>query len=232
METEKIRIGNIPAILYGTKSEKLFIFVHGRHSKKEEAESFANIVNNNGYQVFSFDLPQHGERINEKYDCTIQNGIHDLIKIYTFVQQEYKYISLYACSLGVYFSLSAYQNIQLEKCLFVSPVLDMEKLIKNIMKWSNVSERELKNESKIETSIGETLSWDYYEFVKKNPIKKWNKETFILYGENDNITEKDVIDNFVEVNKCNLDIMKKGEHYFHTIDQINYLQNWIKKIIE
>jgi hypothetical protein len=90
----------------------------------------------------------------------------------------------------------------------------------------------LKEKKEIKTSFGETLSWNYYEFVQKNPIKKWDNKTFILYGENDNITEKCVLNSFVEKYNCNLEILKNGEHYFHTIEQLDYLNKWLEKIIE
>jgi alpha-beta hydrolase superfamily lysophospholipase len=54
----KLQIENIPAILYGADSKKLYLFVHGRYSEKEEAENFANVTTNAGYQVLSFDLPE------------------------------------------------------------------------------------------------------------------------------------------------------------------------------
>jgi esterase/lipase len=232
MKKEKIKIGNIPALLYGTSSQKLYIFVHGRYGKKEDADSFAAMAAKIGYQTISFDLPEHGERKDEEYRCTIQNGIHDLKEIYSFFQNKYRSFSLFACSLGAYFSLSAYQNVKFEKCLFLSPVLDMERLIQNMMRKSNVSEEELKEKMKIETSFGETLSWDYYEFVRNNPIEKWDNKTFILYGENDNITEKSILDSFVKKYNCNLEVLKNGEHWFHTVEQSNYLENWIQRIIE
>lgn len=229
MKKEYLKIGNIPALLYGAKSEKLYIFVHGRYGKKEDADNFAAIVVDAGYQVLSFDLPEHGERANEEYRCTIQNGIHDLKEIYSFAQNKYKRFSLFACSLGAYFSLSAYQDVDFEKCLFLSPVVDMKRLIENMMRGSNVSEEVLREKSEIETTFGETLSWDYYEFVRNNPIKEWNSKTFILYGENDNITEKDIIENFAEKYNCDLEIVPNGEHWFHTAEQLNCLENWIRK---
>ncbi|MDH6314271.1 fermentation-respiration switch protein FrsA (DUF1100 family) [Parabacteroides sp. PFB2-10] len=73
---EKIKINNIPAILYGSASDKLYLYVHGKQSRKEEAEHFANIAKKSGYQVLSFDLPEHGERAFEQYSCTAQNGVH------------------------------------------------------------------------------------------------------------------------------------------------------------
>ena len=54
-------------------------------SQKEEAEGFAEIAIRKGYQVLSFDLPEHGERKNKNYRCTAQNGVLDLQIISKFV---------------------------------------------------------------------------------------------------------------------------------------------------
>lgn len=229
---EKIQINNIPAILYGSASDKLYLYVHGKHSKKEEAEHFANMAEKSGFQVLSFDLPEHGERANEQYPCTIQNGVHDLNEVYSFIKDKYNCMSLYACSLGAYFSLLAYQNKVFDRCLFLSPILDMERLIQNMMKWANISEEELKKKEEYETSFGEMLSWDYYKYVQNNPIVKWNSLTYILYGENDNLTERCVLDSFSTKNDCMVDVMPNGEHYFHTKEQLDYLENWLEKVIE
>lgn len=231
MIKRKLQIENIPAILYGPDSDKLYLFVHGKCSKKEEAEDFANMATSLGFQVLSFDLPEHGERESQQYKCTVQNGTHDLAVIYTYINKKYKVISLYACSLGAYFSLVAYQDIKFSNCLFVSPILDMEKLIQNMIKWANISEKELKEKGEIDTSFGETLSWDYYQYVRNHPIKKWNNKTSILYGENDKLTEKYVIKSFVEKYNCQIDVMIGGEHYFHTPDQLSYLDDWIRKVV-
>ena len=50
-----------------------------------------------------------------------------------------KEINVFACSMGAYFSLLAYQNDVLEKALFLSPVVNMERIIENMMKWFNVT---------------------------------------------------------------------------------------------
>ena len=41
--------------------EKVYIHVHGKMSRKEYAEAFAEIAEKKGYQTISFDLPEHGE---------------------------------------------------------------------------------------------------------------------------------------------------------------------------
>ena len=74
MIANKIEIGNIPVIVWGEKSKKVYLFVHGKMSSKESAKTFAKIASQKGYQTISFDLPQHGERQDQKYRCDIWNG--------------------------------------------------------------------------------------------------------------------------------------------------------------
>ena len=132
MRKERFQINHIPAVLYGEKSSKLYLFVHGRQSYKEEAVQFAQIIKTYGYQVLSFDFPEHGERKNEKTQFTVQNCVSDLNTVMKSIIASYNNISLYACSIGAYFSLIAFKEIHFNKCLFVSPILDMERLIHNM----------------------------------------------------------------------------------------------------
>lgn len=84
--------------------------------------------------------------------------------------------------MGAYFSLLAYKDEDIKNSLFLSPVVNMKVIIDNMMLWSNTTEKELEEKQEIKTNFGQTLYWDYYKYVKENPIVNWNKETFILYG--------------------------------------------------
>ena len=121
-------------------------------------------------------------------------------------------------------------NNPIKKAMFISPIVDMEKLILDMMAWSNVSEEQLYKEKVIATSFGETLSWEYLSYVRNNPIV-WNIPTGILYAENDNMTSMDTIMKFANKIGANLTVMKNGEHWFHTEEQIIFLDNWFKKFI-
>lgn len=231
MKSERIEINKIPAIVWGEKSEKIYIFVHGKKSYKEEAEFFAKIATAKNYQVLSFDLPEHGERKNENYPCDIWNGVSDLNTIWNYVEQRWSNISLFANSLGAYFSLMTYNDYPLSNCLFLSPILDMERLINNMMTWFNVSEEVLKEKKQVPTTIGEVLDWNYYSFVKDNRIKKWNIPTAILYGTEDNMTEREVVDNFVKNFNADLTVLQGSEHYFYTQQQMDFFKLWADKHI-
>jgi len=233
MIKQNSKIENIPAILWGDKSDKLFVVVHGNMSNKADdfIVVFAEEATERGYQVLSFDLPEHGDRKNETYACKVQNCVKDLNKIMYYAQSLSNNISVFACSMGAYFSLLAYKNMPLKQCLFLSPVVNMERIINNMMTWFNVSENRLKKEKEIPTSIGQTLYWDYYCYVKKHPIIDWNKPTSILYGSEDNLCEFDVVSAFVKCFDCDLQVMENGEHYFHTEEQLKFFRQWLKKHI-
>lgn len=229
METQRITIQNIPALLWGAPSEAVYVFVHGKMSKKEEAEGVADIATQRNIQVLSFDLPEHGERINEGRACSVQNAVEDLTHVMEYVNCHWGTVGLFASSLGAYFSLVAYKDIHFFRCLFLSPILDMETLIQSMMQWFNVSEKELEEKQEIETPMGEKLSWDYYQYVRQHSIEKWPPETFILYGEKDALTPRTVLEAFENRFQCHVDIVKDGEHYFHTEEQVERLRAWIKE---
>jgi pimeloyl-ACP methyl ester carboxylesterase len=227
MRKQSIRITSIPAVIWGSSSDNVYIFVHGKMSQKEDAEGFANIAESKGYQVISFDLPEHGERKAEDHRCTVQNAIHDLAIMSDFVTSKWRNLSLFGNSFGAYFSLVAYGELKFNKCLFLSPILDMEYLIRSMMNSFNVTEELLKERQEIPTPMGETLSWPYYVFVKEHPIVKWNTPTYILYGSNDNLTPRNIVDSFVANFHCNLAVLQNGEHYFHTEEQLMVFEKWV-----
>jgi len=143
------------------------------------------------------------------------------------VSRSFDKVYLIANSIGAYFSLCSLGDKKIEKAFFISPVVNMEKLICDMMTWANVTEDELKDKKEIPTAFGETLSWGYLEWVRNHHIK-WNVPTEILYGEKDNLQSIDTVNAFAEKVCANVTVMEKGEHWFHTEEQMEYLDNWIK----
>jgi pimeloyl-ACP methyl ester carboxylesterase len=97
-----------------------------------------------------------------------------------------------------------------------------------MMIWANVSELQLERELIIPTSFGQTLSWEYLSYAKRHPITKWNIPTEILYGEHDELIDYDVVEKFAQQFGCNLTVMKNGEHWFHTQEQLGILSDWVR----
>jgi esterase/lipase len=228
MEMRHQRIGNIPVIIWGKESDRAYIYVHGKDSQKEHARKLAEEVDKKGCQVISFDLPGHGERVREKEQFTVQNCMPELKVIHDFAKESWTEISLYASSIGAYFSLVAYESIEFERCLFESPILNLERLIENMMGWFSVTEEDLETQVEIETPIGETLSWPYLQYVREHRISGWKTKTRILYGEKDNLTERHIIDDFIARFGGMLTVVEDGEHYLHSPEEVRELDNWLR----
>lgn len=225
----EFKINSIPALLWGEKSERLIIAVHGNLSHKADTpvKMLAENAALKGYQVLSFDLPEHGDRKSDGVPCKVQNCVEELKAVMEYARQHYNSISLFANSMGAYFSLLAYQNENIDKALFLSPVTDMRVIIENMMRCFDVSEQRLEYEREIALPIGQTLYWDYYRYVCDNPIRQWSAPTHILYGDMDDMCARDTVEDFANRFSCSMETVH-SEHWFHTEEQLGYLKDWIE----
>ena len=144
------------------------------------------------------------------------------------LKTEYDSVILIANSIGAFFSMNAEIDSLIEKAFFISPIIDMEKLIADMMTWANVTEDELKSRGMISTSFGEDLSWEYLCYVREHPFK-WNVPTEILYGSRDELTSYNTISAFAENHCANLTVMENGGHWFHTDEQMRFVDAWISQ---
>lgn len=199
--------------------KNVVIYIHGKGGNSKEVEYYKKFFNDE-YKIIGFDYKSKFPR-----DAKIEFSI-----FFDTITRNYDDIYLIANSLGAYYSMLSLSDKKIKKAMFISPIVDMEKLILNMMNLTNVSEEELYNKKEIATSFGETLSWEYLSYVRDNPLV-WNVPTDILYAENDNITSLETMTDFVDKTNSRLTIMKNGVHYFHTEEQMNFLDNWFKKYI-
>lgn len=108
-----------------------------------------------------------------------------------------------------------------------APFVDMENMIGNMMRCANVTERELAEKQEAATEFGERLSWKYLCYVRAHLIL-WRVPTKILYSEHDNMTDWETVSAFAERHCAELTVMPGGEHWFHTEEQMRFLDNWLK----
>lgn len=231
MDRIKLSIEGIPALVWGEASERVILAVHGSSSHKADTPIalLAQCASEKGCQVLSFDLPGHGERAAQPAHCGVQEGVRELRIILRYAQENWKRISLFANSLGAYFSLLAYAEAPLERAWFLSPLVDMQRMIANMMNWFGVSEERLKREREIPTPAGQPLEWDYYCYVREHPVQVWNVPTEILYGGADETVERDTVETFVRRFSCRMEVVPEAVHYFHTPEQMDALRRWLEK---
>jgi pimeloyl-ACP methyl ester carboxylesterase len=193
------------------------IYIHGKGGNATESEHYKPLfldceVMGLDYQTFSpWDT---GKEIHAE--------IEEL-------KSKYENVFVIANSIGAFFSMNAGIDNMIQKAYFVSPIVNMEKLITDMMKWANVTEQELESKGVIHTDFGEDLSWEYLSYVRNRPIE-WRVPTQILYGSNDHLTSLETITDFTNKHNAILTIMEGGEHWFHTEEQMMFLDNWIKGV--
>ena len=190
------------------------VYVHGKGGSAEEARHYKPLFPDS--EVVGFDY--HAQ--------TPWEAREEFPQFFAEQRKRCDHLTLIANSIGAFFAMSSLDGTLIDQARFISPVVDMEKLIGNMMMWANVTERELAEKSEIPTRFGETLSWSYLCYVREHPIV-WQVPTRILYGEHDTLTDLEIISAFAKRVGAELTIMQGGEHWFHTELQMRFLDDWI-----
>lgn len=194
--------------------KKAVLYLHGKGGNAGEAEH---------YRPFFAGCDVVGMDYKSELPWETKNEILDE---YERLTKEYSSVIVVANSIGAYFTMNALQGKSVERAFFISPIVDMERLITDMMTWANVTESELREKQEIITPFGETLSWKYLCYVRENPIV-WKVTTDILYAENDNLTAFQTVSDFANRTNASLTVMSGGEHWFHTEEQMNFLDEWL-----
>jgi len=195
---------------------KAILYIHGKGGSPEEAVHYKSLFGD--CDVIGIDYTaQSPWEAKEEFP-----------KFFDAVCQNYESAVIIANSIGAFFTMHALSDKEIEKAFFISPVVDMEKLIEDMLMWANVTEAELYDEKEIQTTFGEMLSWEYLCYVREHPVL-WTVPTHILYGEKDRLTSYETISEFARKTKATLTVMQNGEHWFHTKEQMDFLDDWIEQ---
>ena len=73
--------------------------------------------------------------------------------LFDSICQNYKYVEIIANSIGAFFAMNSLSEKKIERAYFISPVVNMERLIGNMMQWANVTEEELQKKKEIEPAL-------------------------------------------------------------------------------
>ena len=193
---------------------KTVLYIHGKSGNASESTH---------YEKFFPDCKVIGLDYKSFSPWETGKEIHEAV---VSLKTEFESIILIANSIGAFFCMNANLNGLIEKAYFISPVVNMEKLICDMMKWANVTEAELEQRKIIPTDFGEELSWEYLCYVRTHPLN-WKVPTSIIYGEKDNLTSLETMRAFAEKQGATLTVMKGGEHWFHTEEEMKFLDEWI-----
>lgn len=100
MKKQTMTLAGIPAILYGSRSRNVYLYLHGKNGCKEEAERFAATACEAGWQVLAIDLPEHGARKNSPERLLPWVAVPEIEAVYARMKPVWAHIRLYGVSIG------------------------------------------------------------------------------------------------------------------------------------
>ena len=130
MRAEPFSLGGMPALRWGRPSRQGILYLHGQGGSKAEAAFFAAAAADAGWQTVSVDLPGHGDRESEAAALVPWQVVPELRCALAELRGRWDRVGLFGSSLGAWFGLLAYPDAPLAGALFLSPVVDMEALIR------------------------------------------------------------------------------------------------------
>lgn len=195
---------------------KAIIYIHGKSGNTEESTHYRPLFHD--CDIIGFDYKSE----------TPWEAKDEFTAFINKVCRNYDTVFIIANSIGAFFVMNADMDKEIKKAFFISPIVNMEQLITDMMTNAQITERELLEKTEIKTPFGDAISWEYLNYARNHPVK-WNIPTHILYGEKDTLTSFDTMTSFAKDIGATLDIMKNGEHWFHTKEQMEFLDKWIMK---
>ncbi|MDO4484760.1 MAG: alpha/beta hydrolase [Clostridia bacterium] len=195
-------------------SRTAVVYIHGAGGSAEESKHYISLFS--GCEVLGFDY-----RSDTPWDSAAEFRAY-----FQQAKTAYDRIILVANSIGAYFAMNAGVDDVIDRAYFISPMVDMEAFITRMMSWAGVTDDRLAAEGEIETSFGPTLSWKYLTWVRTHPVQ-WTVPTAILYGSADSMVQREWVEDFAAKHHASLMVMEGGEHWFHTEEQMAFLDRWL-----
>lgn len=191
------------------------VYLHGKGGNAREAEHYRALLP--GWRVTGLDY-----RAQTPWEAR-----EEFLAYFKAARRDGTKVLVIANSIGAFFAMQALDETRVDRALFVSPVVDMERLIETMMAGEGITEPELRQRGEIKTEFGETLSWRYLQDVRQHPIR-WRVPTAILYGSGDALMPRETVEAFARRTGAALTVMEGGEHWFYTKAQMQFLDAWVR----
>ena len=220
----------IPALLWGDEeSPRLFVTVHGKGGDKQDAATtvFARAAVAAGYAVLSFDLPDHGDRRNDKPGNLLQ-AISDLVAVCQFARTLAEDVGVFALGFGAYLTMSAYAKLPINWLLLAAPEVDMVRILRTMLQQAGATPAQLEKEGSVWTDEGWEVNWNYYSYAMENPvIYDACCPMDVLYGRRDSLVQLEEVERFVACHHGRLTVAEAGDHEFINEEALKELQTWV-----
>ena len=195
---------------------KVIIYIHGLHGSAKEAKEYVHIK---GYDVKGLEY-----RDGNPWEVGpfIKDKFAELIKGYDEVY-------IVANSIGAFYAFEYLSDYKIKKAFFISPIVSMFQSIVDLMTMYGISDKEFEKTKLIELDDGTILSYEFYQHVS-NEEDHWKVPTEILYGAYDEVVYTGSMLEFLENHPlAKLTVKSDAEHYFSSVEEKRFIQQWIKR---
>ena len=193
---------------------KVVVYIHGMHGSVNETNDFICLKD---YDVIGIDYPNGqpwdvGEAVKKEFATIIK---------------PYQEVVVVANSIGCLYTYECLSSFNIKQAFFISPVASMFEIINGMMKMNNISLEELKEKKLIKAPGGILLSYDYYMYFS-NYKDNWKVPTAVLWGTEDKMISFNSVQEFIKNHPGSTLTIKEGaEHHFHSLEEKEFIRNWI-----
>ncbi len=159
-------------------------------------------------------------------DLALQTASRQVADAVQSVRRKYESVTLIANSIGACYAMLAGIDGMICKAYWISPIVDPERLLSDMLQSVQATEAALQEKGMILSASGDPILWEDFCCVKTHPVR-WTAPTEILYGSADTLTPYETVAAFAEEHGAGLTVMAGGEHWFHTAEQMDFLDRWI-----
>ncbi|WP_243858963.1 hypothetical protein [Actinomyces sp. ZJ308] len=136
-------------------------------------------------------------------------------------------VGLLANSIGAYFSLCDTPAGTFERAWLVSPLLDLEYYIRDMMAKYSVTDGQLEAETVIDTPRG-VLECPYLRFVEKHPARL-DIPSWIIRGDQDEVVSLEALGRFVSAPGVELVQIEGGQHFLGRPPHLDTVVAWFEQ---
>ena len=193
----------------------ILLYLHGAGGKAQEADRFRAVCP--AYEVRGVDYS----------DARPAAALPPIRAAFAQARQEGRAVSLLANSIGAYYAMLALPPEQVSRALFVSPVVDLARLLGEMLRGAGADEDTLRERGSLTTPTGQVIYWEDLCYIRAHPLR-WTAPTALLYAAGDALVARETVEDFAARSGASLTVLPAGEHWFHTPPQLAALDGWLR----
>ena len=225
---EELLLDGVPALRWGKPGGRAVVGVHGQFSNKHDPvmSRCGDVIASWGDQLITFDLPAHGDRQDDKA-FTPMDASPEVRAFARLARSQSTEVSLLANSIGAYFSLCDTPAGTFDRAWMVSPLLDLEYYIRDIMAEYSVTDEQLEAQTVIDTPRG-VLERSYLRFVEEHPARL-NAPSWMIRGDQDEMVPLNALSRFVGAPGVELVQVEGGQHFLGQPPHLDTVVAWFEE---